>query len=322
MAEQSSRPSPSQSTWHVAAPQKVTFEAPVTELRVRVVSGTVNVVAAEEGPARLEVTEVDGPPLYVVQDGGTLTVSYEDVPWNGSQGFKQWFESKPWKAWAGSATGRKAWERSAAITLTVPAATRVQVAAVDATAFVSGISGGTEVTEVSGDATLVGLSGRVKAHSVSGAVEAQSVTGDLRFHSVSGGLTVVDGEGVSVRADSVSGDMLLDLDLDPAAARPVDIALNSVSGQVAIRLPHPADARVEANTATGGVSNAFEDLRVSGQLGAKRITGTLGSGTGTLRATTVSGGIALLRRPPSDVEADADAPAPAAAPLALDKKVL
>ncbi|WP_327416261.1 DUF4097 family beta strand repeat-containing protein [Streptomyces sp. NBC_01233] len=319
MAEQSSRPSPSQSTWHIAEPQKVAFEAPVTELRVRVVSGTVNVVAAEEGPARLEVTEVDGPPLYVVQDGDILTVSYEDVPWNGSQGLKQWFESKPWKAWSsGSAAGRKAWERSAAITLTVPAATRVQVAAVDATAFVSGISGGTDVTGVSGDATLVGLSGRVKAHTVSGGVEAQSVTGDLRFHSVSGGLTVVDGAGVSVRADSVSGDMLLDLDPDPAAARPVDIALNSVSGQVAIRLPHPADARVEANTATGGVSNAFEDLRVSGQLGAKRITGTLGSGTGTLRATTVSGGIALLRRP----QADADAPAPAAAPPALDKKVL
>ncbi|MGR4882066.1 DUF4097 family beta strand repeat-containing protein [Streptomyces sp. LARHCF249] len=310
MAEQAS-----QSTWHIAEAQKLTLEEPVTELRVRLVSGTVNVVAAEEGPARLEVTEVDGPPLYVVQEGGTLTVSYEDLPWNGSQGFKQWWETKPWKAWSGSASGRKAWERSAAVTLAVPAATHVEVAVVDATSFVSGISGGTEVNAVSGGATLAGLSGRVKAHTVSGSVEAQSVTGDLGFHSVSGGLTVVDGAGVSVRGDSVSGDMLIDLDLDPAAPRPVDIAVNSVSGQVAIRLPHPADARVEANTATGGVSNAFEDLRVSGQLGAKRITGTLGSGTGTLRATTVSGAIALLRRP----QADADTPA---APLALDKKVL
>lgn len=303
-----------QKTWSAAEPQKLTFEEPVTELRVRLVSGTVNVVAAEEGPARLEVSEVDGPPLYVVQEGGALTVSYEDLPWNGSQGFKQWLEAKPWKAWSGGASsGRKAWERSAVITLTVPAATQVQVAAVDATFFVSGISGGTDVNGVSGDATLVGLSGKVKAHTVSGSVEAQSVTGDLGFHSVSGGLTVVDGAGASVRADSVSGDMLIDLDLDPAAPRPVDITLNSVSGQVAIRLPHPADTRVEANTATGGVSNAFEDLRVSGQLGAKRITGTLGAGTGTLRATTVSGGIALLRRPAADTTET---------PLALDKKVL
>ncbi|RKT06850.1 putative adhesin [Streptomyces sp. 3211.6] len=306
---------PEQMTWSVPAPQRIAFEQPVTDLRVRVVGGTVNVVASEDGPARLEVTEVDGPPLHVVQEGGVLTVSYEDLPWNGSQGFKKWFEGKPWKAWSGSsADGRKAWERSVTVTLTVPAATAVQLATVSATAFVSGISAATEVTGVSGDATLVGLSGRVKAHTVSGGVEVQSVTGELGFHSVSGGLTVVDGAGGSVRADSVSGDMLIDLALDGAAGRPVDISLNSVSGQVAIRLPHPADARVEANTATGSVSNGFEDLRVTGQLGAKRITGTLGKGSGTLRATTVSGSIAVLRRPQADAEA--------AAPLQLDKKVL
>ncbi|MEU9040037.1 DUF4097 family beta strand repeat-containing protein [Streptomyces sp. NPDC048352] len=301
-----------QMTWSVAAPQKLTFEQPVHDLRVRVVGGTVNVVAAEEGPARLEVAEVDGPPLHVVQEGGTLTLSYEDLPWNGSQGFKKWFEGKPWKAWSGaSKDGRKAWERSVTVTLTVPAATRVQLGTVSAVAFVSGITGGTEVHGVSGDATLVGLSGRVRANTVSGSVEVQSVTGELGFHSVSGGLTVVDGAAGSVRADSVSGDMLIDLVPDPAAPTPVDILLNSVSGQVAIRLPHPADARVEANTATGSVSNGFGDLRVTGQFGAKRITGTLGAGTGTLRATTVSGAIALLSRPQAD-----------AAPLQLDKKVL
>ncbi|MFF4326633.1 DUF4097 domain-containing protein [Streptomyces sp. NPDC001591] len=304
-----------QMTWSVPAPQRLTFERPVTEVRVRVVAGTVNVVAAEDGPARLEVAEVEGPPLHVVQDGGVLTVSYEDLPWNGAQGFRKWFEAKPWKTWSGSSSdGRKAWERSVTVTLTVPAATAVQLATVSATAFVSGISAATEVNGVSGDATLVGLSGRVKAHTVSGSVEAQSVTGEFGFHSVSGGLTVVDGEGGSVRADSVSGDMLIDLALDAAAPKPVDIVLNSVSGQVAIRLPHPADAKVEANTATGSVSNAFEDLRVTGQLGAKRITGTLGKGSGTLRATTVSGSIAVLRRPSADTESGA--------PLQLDKKVL
>ncbi|MCJ0871459.1 DUF4097 domain-containing protein [Streptomyces sp. AP-93] len=315
-AEAAQNPQNPPKIWSVAEPQKLTFEEPVAEVRVRVVGGTVNVVAADEGPARLEVSEVDGPPLHVVQDGGILTVSYEDLPWNGSQGFKEWFEAKPWKAWSSGGFGRKAWERSATVTLTVPAAAHVQLARVGATVFVSGIEGGTEIHGVSGETTLVGLSGKVKAHTVSGGVEAQSVTGELGFHSVSGGLTVVDGAVGSVRADSVSGDMLIDLALDDRPEpRPVDISLTSVSGQVAIRLPHPADARVEANTATGGVSNAFEDLQVSGQLGAKRITGTLGAGAGTLRATTVSGSIALLRRPAAD-------PAAPAAPLALDKKVL
>lgn len=128
---------------------------------------------------------------------------------------------------------------------------------------------------------------------MSGDVEVQSLTGDLRFNSVSGDLTVIDGTGGGVHADSVSGNMVLDL----APAKGADIDLTTVSGEVAIRLPDPADARVEANTTSGTVSNAFDDLRVSGQWGAKKITGSLGAGTGTLKVTTVSGGLALLRRP-------------------------
>jgi hypothetical protein len=93
------------------------------------------------------------------------------------------------------------------------------------------------------------------------------------------------------------------VDLDPDG--PTDIRLTSVSGEIAIRLPQPADAEVEANTASGTISNAFEGLRVHGQWGAHKITGRLGAGTGKLRATTVSGSIALLRRPPREDEREA-----------------
>lgn len=175
-------------------------------------------------------------------------------------------------------------------------------------AVVSGIKGATTVRGVSGDTTLVRISGPVRADTVSGNLEAQSVTGRLRYNSVSGDLTVIDGSGASVRADSVSGDMVIDID---PAGEPTDIRLNTVSGEVAIRLPHPADALVEANTASGAVSTAFDDLRVSGQWGAKQMTGTLGAGTGTLKATTVSGSIALLRRPPAEEEPHEDVSADA-----------
>ncbi|MBT2491287.1 DUF4097 family beta strand repeat protein [Streptomyces sp. ISL-96] len=276
--------------WAVAEPRKLTFEDPVTALNVRIVNGTVNVVGIEEGPARLEVSTIDGPPLTVTHKDGTLTVTYEDLPWKG---FLKWLDPK----------GR---HRSAVVSLAVPADCSVEVGVIGAGAVVSGVRGRTDVRGITGDTTLVGLSGAVRADTVAGNLEAQGVTGDLRFHSVSGDLTVVDGSGSSVRADSVSGDMVVDVD---PAGKPTDIALTSVSGEVAIRLPHPADATVEANTASGSVSNAFEDLRVSGQWGAKRITGTLGSGSGRLRATTVSGSIALLRRPPAEEdlhEADAN----------------
>ncbi|MFB7272996.1 DUF4097 domain-containing protein [Streptomyces sp. NPDC056244] len=276
-----------ESTWRVTEPTKLTFDDPVTALNVRIVNGTVNVVGTDEaapgghGGARLEVSRIEGPPLTVTRSGSTLTVAYEDLPWKG---FLQWLD-------------RRGGKRSAVVSLAVPAGAAVEVGVVGAGAMVSGVRGRTDVRGVSGDTTLVGLSGTVRTETVSGSLEAQAVTGDLRFNSVSGDLTVIEGAGSSVRADSVSGDMVVDLD---PGDRPTDIKLTSVSGAVAIRLPHPADARVEANTASGAVSNAFEDLRVGGQWGAKRITGTLGAGTGTLKATTVSGSIALLRRPPVD----------------------
>ncbi|WP_158973187.1 DUF4097 family beta strand repeat-containing protein [Streptomyces griseus] len=274
------------SEWSVSEPGKLTFDEPVSELQVRIVRGTVNVVGTDEGSARLEVSEIDGPPLVVTQQDGILTVAYEDLPWKG---FLKWLD-------------RKGWRRTAVVSLAVPARTRVEVGVVSAAAVVSGIEARAEVKGVSGDTTLVGLAGPVRADTVSGSVEAQALSGDLRFNSVSGDLTVVDGAGSSVKADSVSGSMIVDLD---PTARPTDVTLSSVSGEIAIRLPHPADAEVEANTASGAVSNAFEDLRVSGQWGAKRITGRLGAGNGRLKATTVSGSIALLRRPQEDGESDA-----------------
>ncbi|MGY1497633.1 DUF4097 family beta strand repeat-containing protein [Streptomyces sp. QTS52] len=290
----------SASEWSVKEPGNLAFAEPITDLRVRIVNGTVNVVGTEESSARLEVTEIEGPPLVVTQEDGVLTVAYEDLPWKG---FLKWLD-------------RKSWRRTAVVSLTVPAAARVEVGVVGAAAVVSGVAGATVVKGVTGDTTLVGLSGPVRADTVSGSLEAQAVTGDLRFNSVSGDLTVVEGSGPSVRAESVSGSMIVDLDPEG----PTDVQLTNVSGEIAIRLPHPADADVEANTASGRISNAFDDLRVHGQWGAHRVTGRLGAGTGKLRATTVSGSIALLRRPqPEDEPADS-APGDTSGPT--NKKVL
>ncbi|MGW3420167.1 DUF4097 family beta strand repeat-containing protein [Streptomyces phaeochromogenes] len=271
------------SEWSVTEPGKLTFDEPVSALHVRIANGTVNVVGVDEGSTRLEVSSIEGPPLVVTQENGTLTVAYEDLPWKG---FLKWLD-------------RKGWRRSAVISLAVPARTRVEVGVVSATAVISGVEGRAVVKGISGDTTLVGLSGPVRADTVSGNVEAQALTGDLRLNSVSGDLTVIEGSSPSVRVESVSGSVIVDLD---PAGRPSDISLTSISGEIAIRLPHPADAEVQVDSASGTVSSAFEDLRVGGQWGAKKITGRLGAGNGRLKATTVSGSIALLRRPPSEDE--------------------
>ncbi|WP_326596723.1 DUF4097 family beta strand repeat-containing protein [Streptomyces sp. NBC_01803] len=269
------------SEWSITEPRTLTFDDHrVEELSVRVVNGTVNVVGTDDPVARVEISHVEGPPLIVQAAGGRLTVAYDDLPW---QGFLKWLD-------------RKGWRRSVVVSVSVPAASRLTVGVVGASAVVSGIAGRTDVRGVSGDTTLVGLGGTVRADTVSGDIEAQALGGELRFSSVSGNLTVIDSQGPSLRGESVSGDMMLDL---APSSLPPDIRLNTVSGELALRLPEPFEARVTASTAAGGVSSAFPELRVGGGWGARQLTGTLGSGTGAVRCSTVSGAIALLRRPPA-----------------------
>jgi hypothetical protein len=248
----------------------------VDTVTVKIVNGEVNVVGSEATSARVEVAEVEGPPLTVSLEDGKLTVGYDDLRWNGFLKIT-----------------RKGWRRRAVVSLTVPQGTAVEVAAVGAGAVVSGISGPTSVQGVGGDTTLVGLSGAVRAQTVSGNVEAQSLSGDLHFTTVSGDLTVVDGTGSAVKADSVSGNMVLDLGTVPGA----DVRLNTVSGEIALWLPQRGDAEVDASTTSGRVSCAFDELRVDGGWGAKRVSGRVGTGGTRLRAVTVSGAVAVLRRP-------------------------
>jgi hypothetical protein len=285
---------PAASSWEISDSRTLDLDA-VDTLDVRIVNGTVNVVGTDDPTARIEIEVLQGPPLNVTFTGGRLVVAYDDLPWKG---FLKWLDRK----------GRR---REAVVTARVPAGVRLGVGVVSASAVVSGIRGRTAVQGVSGDTTLAGLTGEVRADTVSGAVEAQGLAGPLRFNSVSGHLTVLCATGGAIRGDSVSGDMIIDV--DSWSARP-EIKLNTVSGEVALRLPARTSARVEAVTAGGAVSSAFDELKVEQWGGAGRVTGTLGSGEGTLRATTVSGAVALLERPP----VDDDGPEPRPASLRKD----
>ncbi|MFD5024796.1 DUF4097 domain-containing protein [Streptomyces sp. NPDC058373] len=293
-------------TWSVDAPRRMSFEGPLTTLRIRVVNGAVNVVGSPDPTTHLDISELSGRPLTVRREGETLTVEYEEFSW---QGLRRLIER-------GKLPDARTLDHRAVVSVAVPESARLDVRAVGADTVVSNVAGFTDVKAVSGETTLVGLSGPVRADTVTGRVEAQSVTGALTVAAVSGDLTVVDGTSPTLRADSVNGDMIVDVD---QADSPADIELSSVSGEIAVRLPHPADARVEANTTSGSLSHAFEDLRVTGQFGMKKITGKLGAGSGRLKASTVSGSIALLRRPPSEGPTSTT-PADPAGPN--DKKVL
>ncbi|KJS54552.1 DUF4097 family beta strand repeat-containing protein [Streptomyces rubellomurinus] len=283
------------SQWTIEGPGRTTFEDAVRELHVRVIDGTVNVVAAE-GPARMEVTELRGEPLHVTLVDGVLTVTYKDINSWGEFG-EQLRSVASVKSFLGSFKRK----RTVGVTLTVPVDAAVKVGTVSAGATVTGIDGHVSVQSASGDATLAKVTGRIDAATVTGDVDAQAVGGELKVNTVSGQLTVIAGTADRVQANSVTGAVTLDLDV----AGETDVKVNTVSGPVVVRIPSLADATVEAGSTTGDVSSTFEQLKMSSTWGAKKISGQLGEGRGSLNVTTVSGAVTVLRRP----DAEDDAPA-------------
>ena len=122
--------------WIIDAPKTLEFDG-VAALRVRVISGTVAVLASDSAPA-VDVASLSGQPLLVSHEAGMLTITYEDLSWDGLLG---WLRPQ---------------RHSAEITVTVPRGCPTQLGVVNASAIVSGISAHVSVKSVSGDITLDG----------------------------------------------------------------------------------------------------------------------------------------------------------------------
>jgi hypothetical protein len=261
--------------WSLEEPRTLDLTG-VRRLSLRIVSGEAEVVASEGvETARVELHELDGPPLRVeLDDHGVLTVAHEKLTWGG---LLDWITG-PHKA-------------SAHVSVSLPAGVDVELGVVDADATVSGVTGATAVKSVSGEVTLDGCSGEIAAQTVSGSLESRDLEGRLRFTSVSGELTVVGGSTTGVRAESVSGGLVLDL-LEASG----DLALKTVSGDVTVRLPTAPSVEVDTVSVSGRMTASGYALTDDGKPGRRRMRGSIGAGDTKLQAKTVSGDVTLLAR--------------------------
>jgi hypothetical protein len=248
---------------------------PVESLDVRIVAGQLTVLASE-GPPSLEVAEIESAsPLMVVydEDTGELSVAYKDLTWDGLLG---WLRRD---------------RRRTVLTITVPKGCAVNAGVVSAPAVVAGFERMTQVRSVTGEIVLDGVSGDVSATTVSGPVESRAMDGDLAFKSVSGDLTVADGTPRRLKANTVSGRITADLALRPTG----HVTLNSVSGDILVRLPENVEADVNVRSTSGRLVSTFEELSNTSSPGTKSLSGRLGGGMASLSAITVSGEVALLK---------------------------
>jgi hypothetical protein len=258
--------------WTIETPTSLEFDD-VTGLRVRLISGSVAVLATDGKPS-LHVSSIEGDPLTVTYEGGVLTIAHENLTW---EGLLKWLRPH---------------RHSATVTVTVPRKCPTQVGVVSATAVVSGIRSRASVKSVTGGITLDGVTGDVDANTVSGALEAQGINGRLNFRTVSGDLTLADGWMERLDASVVSGDVTADVDLDPLGGMQV----STVSGEVTLRLPAEADAQVNLHSMSGDVRSEFTELTRSSAPASRSVSGSLGAGSGQVSVTTMSGRVVLLRR--------------------------
>lgn len=263
-------------SWTIDTPRELTFdENEVAALEISIAGGHVDVVATAGRP-RLEISALEGTPLVVELESGRLSVRYdEDVP----AMLSRWV--RPFE------------RRSVTISVAVPPTCSVDLRSASAAAVVSGIEADAALRSASGPITLDSLDGRITVRSASGHVEARGLRGALDMSTVAGDITVADGSSERLTAKTVSGRLTVDLDID-ARSR---LTVASVSGDVAVRLPETADLTVDLRSVNGELGAAFEGLHRKRQPGRVAAHGRLGRGSGRLSASTVSGDIALLRRP-------------------------
>jgi DUF4097 and DUF4098 domain-containing protein YvlB len=246
----------------------------IRRIVVRIVAGEVTVTA---GPAaRVEVHRESGSPVEVQEHDGLLQVLHPDTGDAPLERFIKWVTE-----------GRR---HRCTVVITAPPDAKVEITTVSAPVVLSGFRAGNRVKTVSGDVTLGALGAQVDVKTVSGEVEAKGINAELKLKSVSGDMTVVDGSCRWVDAKSVSGEVVLDLDLDPSGTYDVQ----TVSGDVSVRTTSEPDVAIDAKTVSGALVSDF-GLDWDARPGNKNLHETIGSGGARLRVKTVSGDLRVIR---------------------------
>ncbi|WP_026122712.1 DUF4097 family beta strand repeat-containing protein [Nocardiopsis halotolerans] len=270
--------------WTIDRPMTQTLDG-IVALRVRIIGGHVNILPTDD-PVTFEVTDIVGEPLLVTQEAGILTIHYEDLT---SQGLLERLRPVQLSGY------KNVQDRRATVNLRLPKDCPVEVTTVSAPIVAAGLSARSQLKTASGEITLDDISGETQISTVSGSTAVRDPHGNLKFNSVSGQLAVAGGLLSALSAKTVSGQVLADTGIAPAGR----VRLNSVSGEIALRVPSETSATVELRTATSTVDSDFGLDRRSAPARTV-LSGRIGGGVdpASITINSASGRAALLRRAP------------------------
>ncbi|NYH51643.1 MULTISPECIES: DUF4097 family beta strand repeat-containing protein [Nocardiopsis] len=270
--------------WTIDRPMTQTLDG-IVALRVRIIGGHVNILPTDD-PVTFEVTDIVGEPLLVTQEAGILTIHYEDLT---SQGLLDRLRPVQLSGY------KRVQHRKATVNLRLPKDCPVEVSTATASIVAAGLSARSHLRTASGEITIDDTAGETEIGTVSGSTAVRNPHGALKFNSVSGQLAVAGGRLSALKAKTVSGQLLADTDIAPAGR----VRLNSISGEIALRVPSETSAAVELRTAKAPVESDFGLDRRSAP-GRTVLNGKIGSGVdpASITINSASGRTALLRRAP------------------------
>ena len=244
----------------------------VRKLKVGLVAGQVNIIGHDEPGARVEVHSVRGRELKVTIDGDTLEIDHPQILWdNFVEVFKSFTDSRA----------------KADISITVPREVALKFGVVSASGLISGLVGNATISTVSGDLVIDNVTGDLQLNAVNGEIAVRNHHGAITAHGVTGDITLA-GDIRTLAADTVSGDVFADI-----AGIPDEVRVNTVSGNITMRLAADVPAQYKINTVSGRLQ--LDDASVSGVRGS--YTGKFGALDKRwveFRANTVSGNISVL----------------------------
>ncbi len=142
------------------------------------------------------------------------------------------------------------------------------------------------IQSVNGTVTVDGVSGDISTTTVNGETSIQDASANLKMATVNGRITA------KLRSWDTGRSVFAD----------------AVNGELEIYLPTNASAQVSIKTVNGGISTDFSGLEAKDGLGdGHSLKGSLGSGSGTIKVTTVNGGVRLLKNSADKVDSSTNA---------------
>lgn len=147
------------------------------------------------------------------------------------------------------------------------------------------------VNTVSGNAELAGKAGSADIQTVSGDVLASQLGETAKLETVSGRMRVGGGPYRKVEASTVSGD----LELDGGLADDGRIDIDSMSGDVRLRLATPLSAGIKASSFSGDLHSDFGDVREHEHGPGSELDTEVGGGHGRITIETFSGEIRIQK---------------------------